>query len=250
MNDELAAGRHLLTIGQLADYTGVTIKAVRVYHDRGLLPEPPRDSSGYRRYGADHAIQLVKIRTLAEAGVPLARIKELLKATPERFSAALDEIDHNLAQRAERIQLTRQRIAALDHGDRLFVTPEVAEYLDQLRRLGISERSILLERDLWILLQSAAPQEAAAWIADKTSAITDPEFQQLYRDYDAAFDWSPHDPRLPELAERTHHWYGSRQAGEDDGPAPAPAITRLANVAAGASSPAWTRIGELARRTP
>jgi DNA-binding transcriptional MerR regulator len=41
--------RRLITIGQLADYAGVTIKAVRVYHDRGLLPEPPRDASGYRR---------------------------------------------------------------------------------------------------------------------------------------------------------------------------------------------------------
>ena len=56
-----------LTIGQLAEYAGVTIKAVRLYHRRGLLPEPPRDTSGYRRYTAEDAIALVKIRTLAEA---------------------------------------------------------------------------------------------------------------------------------------------------------------------------------------
>ena len=35
----------------------------------GLLPEPSRDVSGYRRYDAEHAVQLVKIKTLAEAGV-------------------------------------------------------------------------------------------------------------------------------------------------------------------------------------
>ena len=65
-----------LTIGQLAQYAGVTIKAVRHYHRRGLLPEPWRDASGYRRYTAEDAIALVKIKTLAEASVPLARGRE------------------------------------------------------------------------------------------------------------------------------------------------------------------------------
>ena len=62
---------------------------VRHYHQRGLLAEPPRDASGYRRYSAQHAINLVKIKTLAEAGVPLARINELLAADPDRFAAAI-----------------------------------------------------------------------------------------------------------------------------------------------------------------
>src|SRR5215831_13127223 len=81
-----------ITIGQLADYAGVTIKAVRHYHKRGLLEEPSRDASGYRRYTARHAIDLVKIKTLAEAGVPLARIKELLAANPDNFAAGIVEI--------------------------------------------------------------------------------------------------------------------------------------------------------------
>src|ERR1700754_1247869 len=118
----------LLTIGQLAAYAGTTIKAVRVYHDRGLLPEPERDASGYRRYGADHAIQLVKIRTLVAAGVPLARIKELQGASPDRFAAAIDEIGDALRKRADEIDRTRQRITQLQGGDRLFVSAEVADY--------------------------------------------------------------------------------------------------------------------------
>lgn len=58
----------------------MTIKTVRHYHQRGLLAEPPRDSSGYRRYSAQDAIDLVKIKTLAQAGVLLTRINELLAA--------------------------------------------------------------------------------------------------------------------------------------------------------------------------
>src|SRR5215813_14639753 len=98
LDSELVEGKpkREITIGQLADYAGVTIKAIRHYHKRGLLAEPPRDSSGYRRYSAQHAIDLVKIKTLADAGVPLARVKELLAAAPDRFAAAITEIDHNL----------------------------------------------------------------------------------------------------------------------------------------------------------
>jgi DNA-binding transcriptional MerR regulator len=70
----------VITIGQLARYIGVSTKTIRVYHAKGLLPEPSRDSSGYRRYTAQHAIDLIKIRTLAEAGVPLARIRDLQAA--------------------------------------------------------------------------------------------------------------------------------------------------------------------------
>jgi DNA-binding transcriptional MerR regulator len=236
MTDETAGGRRLLTIGQLAGYAGVTIKAVRVYHDRGLLPEPPRDSSGYRRYGAEHAVQLVKIRTLVQAGVPLARIGELLGAGPERFAAAIDEIDRTLRERAAEIQRTRQRITRLRGGDRLFVSAEVADYLEQLREIGISERSVLLERELWILLQAVAPEQAAAWVADKLTAIADPEFRALYLDYDAAFDWSPDDPRLPGVAERTRRWYAAHQP--DEAVPPDPAIAALAAVTASAASPA------------
>ena len=70
----------------------------------GLLDEPPRDSSGYRRYTAADALKLVKIRILAEAGVPLARIKDLLAADPDEFTAAVADIDRSLQERAEAIQ--------------------------------------------------------------------------------------------------------------------------------------------------
>lgn len=238
----------LITIGQLAAYAGVTIKAVRVYHDRGLLPEPPRDASGYRRYDASHAIQLVKIKTLADAGVPLARIAALLAADPAEFAAAIAEIDANLRKRAEEIRRARQRIAQLDAGDRPFVSPAVADYLDRLRQLGIGDRTIRLERDLWILLQAVSPARAASWAADKLQAIDDPEFQSLYRDYDAAFDWSPDDPRLPELAARTNRWYSTHTPEPTGTPAPADlTITRLAAAAASAYSPSWTRLSRLAK---
>ena len=206
----------MITIGQLAGFAGVTIKAVRHYHKVGLLAEPPRDSSGYRRYGAEHAIDLVKIKTLAEAGVPLARIKELLVADPGRFAAAIAEIDSNLQEQAAEIVRTRERVARLGSGDRLFVSAEVAEYLEGLHKLGVSERTVQAERNGWIILQSVSPAQASVWLAEKVDALGDPEFRAMYLDYDAAFDWSPDDPRLRALADRTRRWLAGQPVRHQD----------------------------------
>ncbi|PYQ63916.1 MAG: MerR family transcriptional regulator [Acidobacteria bacterium] len=239
----------MITIGQLAAYAGVTIKAVRHYHRRGLLEEPPRDSSGYRRYSAQQAVDLVKIKTLAEAGVPLGRIKELLAATPDRFAAAITEIDRHLQERAKELRRTRERIGRLSAGDRLFVSAEVADYLDRLNELGVSQRSVKLERDLWILLQSASPKEAAIWLADKRDAMGDPEFRAIYLKYDAAFDWSPDDPRLHALAVRAERWMAKRPGSLTgrERSVQDPAIAQLVAASAGASSPAWDRLTEIAK---
>jgi hypothetical protein len=126
----------------------------------------------------------------------------------------------DLRERAERIRRARQRIAQLHGGDRLFVSPEVAGYLERLREVGVGERTVLLERDRWILLQSVAPEQAAAWIAGKLAAAADDDFRTLYLDCDAAIDWSPDDPRLYGIAERTRQWLTGRHA--DAGAVPAP----------------------------
>ena len=238
-----------ITIGQLAAYAGVTIKAVRHYHQRGLLEEPPRDSSGYRRYTANHAIDLVKIKTLAEAGVPLARIKELLAANPDRFAAAITEIDRNLQERAKELRRTRERIARLSAGDRLFVSAEAADFLDRLNELGVSQRGVQMERDGWILMQSASPKQAAIWLAEKRGAIGDPEFRAIYLEYDAAFDWSLDDPRLYALAARAERLMAKRDrrltAGDQS--VVDPTIAKLVATSAGLSSPAWDRLRQIAR---
>ncbi len=239
----------MITIGQLAAYAGVTIKAVRHYHKRGLLEEPPRDSSGYRRYTAQDAIDLVKIKTLAEAGVPLARIKELFTAEPEQFGAAMAEIDRNLQTRARELRRARERIARLSAGDRLFVSADVADYLDRLRELGVSRRAVQMERDGWILLQSASPKAAAIWFADKVGALDDPEFVAIYLEYDAAFEWPADDPRLEALAERSRRWFARQgDAGHKNSRQPAadPGIAQLIATSTGSSSPAWDRLKEIA----
>ena len=127
----------MLTIGQLAAYAGVTVRAVRHYHAKGLLPEPERDHSGYRRYDAEAVVDLIRIRILADAGVPLARVRELMAADEAAFAAAVDQIDRRLRAEIRERQRHREQIAQLAAGDNLALPPEAVAYLDRLHDLDL-----------------------------------------------------------------------------------------------------------------
>ncbi|WP_344416080.1 MerR family transcriptional regulator [Amycolatopsis minnesotensis] len=122
----------MLTIGQLARYVGVSTKTIRVYHDKGLLAEPERDASGYRRYGAGQAIELIKIRTLAEAGVPLARIRGLGSAADAEFRQALHQLDTDLSRRIHGLRATRKRLRQLADGHLPTLPAEVESHSDDV----------------------------------------------------------------------------------------------------------------------
>jgi DNA-binding transcriptional MerR regulator len=191
----------MLTIGQLASYAGVTVRAVRHYHQVGLLPEPERDASGYRRYGALAVVELIKIRTLAEAGVPLSQVGELLRADQATFADAVKAIDRRLRGEITRLQTNRKQIAQLAAGDGLVLPSEVVAYLDRMRELGVSERMVEGERDGWILVAARWPDRIPEWMADKWSQLEDPQQLRLYRVLGEALEADPDDPRLEEAAD-------------------------------------------------
>jgi len=191
-----------LTISQLASYAGVTVRAVRHYHAKGLLPEPERDHSGYRRYDAHAAVDLIKIRTLADAGVPLTRVRELLGAGEQEFTAAVADIDQRLRADIKERQRHRERIAQLAAGDSLALPPEVVTYLDRLRKLGLPGLMIDGERDSWILVAAQLPQHMPFLMKAKQRQLDDPATVEMYRDFAAMIDWETDDPRTSALADR------------------------------------------------
>ena len=192
----------MLTISQLASYAGVTVRAVRHYHAKGLLPEPERDHSGYRRYGAAAVVDLIRIRTLADAGVPLSRVQELLSAGDEELAVAVQEIDRRLRAEIRQRQRHRERIAQLAAGDSLALPPEVASYVDRMRELGFPEPFIEIERDSWMMIAAQLPHQVPALMAIKHTQIEHEPLRQLYLDCGELADCVPDDPRLPWLADR------------------------------------------------
>jgi DNA-binding transcriptional MerR regulator len=239
---------HVITIGRLARYVGVSIKTIRVYHDKGLLPEPARDASGYRRYGANDAIELIKIRTLAEAGVPLARIRDLRTATEEEFRQALREIDHELTARIRGLRATQGRLRQFAAGRPAPLPAEVGAYLEDLARWGFTPRWVDLQRDLWILVFATHPDRAVTLFQDQNETLADPALRQLFLEYDRAHDLEADDPRIDDLARRifeaTRERYGPGELPTLDADSEIPALIQ---GTVNASSPAWRRLDRLIR---
>jgi DNA-binding transcriptional MerR regulator len=225
----------VLTISQLAATAGVTVRTVRHYHHVGLLPEPGRDASGYRRYSAQAAVDLIRIRTLADAGVPLARIDALLHAQPTEFASAITDIDAELQRKIDQLTDYRHRIAELAGGERLVLPPEVVAILNRMRGLGISELRVRVERDSWILMQALDPSAMPQRIRDKNAAFDDPETTCLHLACDQSVDWDPHDPRLDRLIDDLDAWEITHE--RDSSQSLKLVFSRISEA-----SPAWQRI--------
>jgi DNA-binding transcriptional MerR regulator len=201
------------------------------------LPEPERDASGYRRYSAQAAVDLIRIRTLADTGVPLARIDALPHAQPTEFASAITDIDAELRRKIDQLTDYRRRIAELASGERLVLPPEVVAILDRMRGLGVSELRVRLERDSWILMQALDPHVMPQRIRDKNAGFDDPETTRLYLACDQSVDWDPHDPRVDRLIDDMDAWeikheHDSSQSG----------YLKLVTSRISEASPAWQRI--------
>ncbi|MEO3868263.1 MerR family transcriptional regulator [Nonomuraea sp. B12E4] len=242
----------MLTIGELASYAGVTVRAVRHYHAKGLLPEPERDRSGYRRYGAGAVVELIRIRTLAEAGVPLARVRELLQAGEEAFAAAVADIDRRLRAEIRERRRHRARIARLVSGDGVALPPEVAGFLDRLRALGVEDRVVQAERDGWILLAAHSPERVPEWMARKWEQLADPRFVDFYLVLGQALDRAGGDRRLVGLADELAAYITqmAEERGEDyiDDAGIEPSLVALMDALAFDTAPPARRLVELLKQ--
>lgn len=67
------------TIDELARAAGTTVRSLRVYHERGVLP-PPQVKGRTGFYGPEHLNRVHTISRLLDRGIKLNGIKELLAA--------------------------------------------------------------------------------------------------------------------------------------------------------------------------
>jgi MerR family mercuric resistance operon transcriptional regulator len=68
-----------LTIGKLAEATGVNLETIRYYERIGLMPRPARTAGGYRSYEPEHVGRLNFIRRSRELGFTLDGVRGLLR---------------------------------------------------------------------------------------------------------------------------------------------------------------------------
>lgn len=115
-----------LSIGQLAQAVGVGVETIRFYERKGLLTEPDRGPSNYRRYPPASVRRLTFIRQAQRLGFTLAEIEDLLglREDPDasradvrrRAEAKVADIDARV-QDLLRIRADLQTLLDRCHGD-------------------------------------------------------------------------------------------------------------------------------------
>ncbi|MEG8275334.1 helix-turn-helix domain-containing protein [Streptomyces sp. AHA2] len=120
------------SIGELAERAGVTVKTVRFYSDRGLLPESARSGGGHRRYGPQALERLGLIRSLRALDLPLPQVQRVVEDAGGADRVLEDAVAGRLRELGAELTAMRWREAAL----RLVVECPPAERADRLRLLG------------------------------------------------------------------------------------------------------------------
>ncbi|MFG3258602.1 GNAT family N-acetyltransferase [Streptomyces sp. NPDC048172] len=134
-------GDALLAIGELAQRTGIPVKTIRYWSDRGLMPPAGRSPAGYRLYDGEAAARLDLIRTLRALGVGLDSVRGVLDREttfPEVAAAHAEAL-------AVQIRALRLRHAVLTAAAESAAAPEELEELHRLATLPEAERHRLVD---------------------------------------------------------------------------------------------------------
>lgn len=149
------------TIDELARAADTTVRSVRVYHERGLLPSPEvRGRVGY--YRSDHLNRLETISRLLSRGMKLNGIKELLEAwdrgdglaevlgVSDATDAAVDGSNPDERQDPELPDYIKRALAASDDPFIAYsvANPRCADLAMRLDESGLSRDTVvqLIER--------------------------------------------------------------------------------------------------------
>ncbi|OMI35843.1 MerR family transcriptional regulator [Streptomyces sparsogenes] len=134
-------GGTLYSIGELAQRTGLTVKTIRFYSDRGIVTPAGRTHAGYRRYAPQAVARLALVRTLRELGLGLEMIRRVvdqeltLSEVAAQHAAALDA----------QIGVLRLRRAVLAAAATCEPTPKEMERMHHLATLSAAERRQLID---------------------------------------------------------------------------------------------------------
>ena len=103
-----------MTIGDLADKTGVHPKTIRFYEAKGLMPAPRRSASGYRLYSSLDVQRLRLIRAGRSLRLSIADVRELMAvARHENCVSFQGEVARLIVAKLEQVEESIQQLTRL-----------------------------------------------------------------------------------------------------------------------------------------
>ncbi|GHG42362.1 MerR family transcriptional regulator [Streptomyces zaomyceticus] len=195
-----------MRIGEIAALVGVTPRAVRHYHQSGLLPEPARRANGYREYGVRDAVLLARIRRLTELGLGLDEVRVVLADDEGRgLVEVMEELSQDLARQEAEIRDRRERLATLLDEARAGrlpadgpLSPELSALLAGLGELPESPMAAK-DREILALLDAVVPEAERSRLMGLMEGAAE-HAREVYPLLDALSGAEADDPRVAEAA--------------------------------------------------
>ncbi|MYS22792.1 MerR HTH family regulatory protein [Streptomyces sp. DvalAA-14] len=134
-------GEALHSIGELARRTGLTVKTIRSWSDRGIVTPTDRSPAGYRLYGSDAVARVDLVRTLRELGIDLPSIQRVLDQEVSLPDVAAVHAEALVVQ----IRVLRLRHAVLTVVAERGLSSEETDRMHKLAQLSEAERRSLVD---------------------------------------------------------------------------------------------------------
>lgn len=165
---------------EIAELAGTSLRAVRHYHEVGLLAEPERRANGYKQYGVAHLVRLLRIKRLTDLGFSLPQIAAM-GDVDDHPKEALRTLDAELAATIERLQRVRVELGlTLRQSLPTDLPPEFAS----AARVEMSDADRSLFTVLARVLGPAPRQAWADMLRDQSDDPVNREFDTLPADAD------------------------------------------------------------------
>ncbi len=104
----------MMSIGEFAAHTGLSISALRFYADRGLLePASVDPHNGYRRYSPEQLADGQLVRDLRRLEMPLSGIAELMESDDEARPALIADHVRSLESAVHRAHVIAQELGVV-----------------------------------------------------------------------------------------------------------------------------------------
>ena len=187
------------TIGEASRLSGVSVRTLRFYSDRGLLPPTARTESGYRVYSDADLLRLEVIRSLREAGLGLDQIEGVLArriSLAEALALRLQALEANIASQRRVAAAIRAALRSsepseedlrrlwtvtnLSHAERRAVIERFYDQVSEGVAMDENWKRSMVEASTPELPDDPSPEQIDAWL-EMSEIVSDPSFVAAMR---------------------------------------------------------------------